>query len=380
MDDLDKKIMNVYEHLLRDYRNNIIHCGFNGPYEDPETNVRNLCNLIIATCIYDIEYKTSIDLKPIISHMEEDLFSYEDEDGLFIIRNKQGKDTCNGVLGHAWVIEALLYMYLSSKNQKYIEKALKIYFAHEFDKHLGLWKCPMKFGGKIDMTINHQIWFAGISAELFMLSKSTDIMNDLLVFDDLFWKNAQIHQNGLFCHYVQIWNGRAILKNKVKNAIDSARSFLGLSSMKYKENGYHMFCLCGLARLKMSGICEKIFVGKKIVQALKYCGSSDYLCSLEDCKHTRDISTLTRKEYLSSIGCNIYGYPYNAPGFEVKYVGEILGGINDTTIEYLRKQQSNFTYNIKTEMFDINTMDAADLNYKIYEALLRCEHWKERNE
>ena len=40
----------VYYSLLEDYKNGIIHCGTNGPYDDPETKVRNLCNLIIASC------------------------------------------------------------------------------------------------------------------------------------------------------------------------------------------------------------------------------------------------------------------------------------------------------------------------------------------
>ena len=53
----------VYYSLLEDYKNGIIHCGTNGPYDDPETKVRNLCNLIIASCANILAGNGAEDLK-----------------------------------------------------------------------------------------------------------------------------------------------------------------------------------------------------------------------------------------------------------------------------------------------------------------------------
>ena len=95
-----KQIYNeVYCSLLEDYKNGIVHCGKNGPYDDPETIVRNLCNLIIASCSYILAENDTPDLQPIIKHMSSDLLSFEDNDGLYIIRNKKNNKKPPGFRG-----------------------------------------------------------------------------------------------------------------------------------------------------------------------------------------------------------------------------------------------------------------------------------------
>lgn len=370
-DNTDKQIFNeVYYSLLEDYKNGIVHCGKNGPYDDPETIVRNLCNLIIASCSYILTENDTKDLKAIIKHMSSDLLSFEDNDGLYIIRNKKNKDSCNGVLGHAWVIEAYIYLYLVTSDPVYIEKSEKIYFSHKFNDNIGLWSCPDKFGGKVDMTINHQIWFAGIAAELYCNTNNQVIYKDLVCFENHFWKNTKVHSNGLFCHYVQEWNGIHKIKNDIRDFIDNIKTLIKLPSMNYKENGYHMFCLCGLARLKLSGVGDRIFSNNKFKRALKYCNTNTYLSMLEENNHQIDSSTLTNKELLKDVNCNLYGYPYNAPGFEVSYVKHAFGVISEPTVQKLEERQIAVTYNKKTRLFDQNAIDIYDLCYKVYEKLI----------
>lgn len=360
----------VYYSLLEDYKNGIIHCGTNGPYDDPETKVRNLCNLIIASCANILAGNGTEDLKHIINRMSADLLSFEDTDSLYIIRNKKDKDLCNGVLGHAWVIEAFIYLYQVTNDPIYIEKSQKIYFLHKFNDNIGVWSCPNKFGGKIDMTINHQIWFAGVAAELYSITKNQYIYTDLSCFEKKFWNNTKVHSNGLFCHYVQTWNGINKIKNNIRNIIDKTKTLLNLPSMNYKENGYHMFCLCGLARLKLSGVGDKIFCDNKFIRALEYCNSKTYFSMLEINNHERDVSTLTDKERMNDVNCNFYGYPYNAPGFEVEYVRCAFGVILEQTVSKLEERQIAVTYNRNTKLFDQNAIDIYDLCYKVYEKLI----------
>lgn len=373
MNTLEVKVKNVYQILLNDYTKGIIHCGTNGPYDDPETKVRNLCNLIIASCAYLLTESGEEVTTEIINRMATDLLGMEDADGLFIIRSKGDKDSCNGVLGHAWVIEALLYLYEVSKNQIYLEKSQKIYSAHEFDKYFGLWKCPKKFGNRIDMTINHQIWFAGVAAELYFLTKNSDIRGDLLVFERKFWENTRVHVTGLFCHYVQSWNGVVKIRNDIRNLVDKIYTLIGHPSMYYKENGYHMFCLCGLARLKTSGVGDVIFNNRHFKKSLDYCNTHEYLCGLESKEHHKDGSKLVSRERGKGVKCNLYGYPYNAPGLEAEYVKNVFGIITDKTVEQLEEQQLLFTFNEQTGLFDQNAVDVYDLNYKIYEKLVICD-------
>ncbi len=378
MNQLDIYIKKVNERLFRDYLQGDIFCGENGPYDDKETKVRNLCALIISSCISVLDGEEEICEVNHILNMVNELYSFEDVDGLYIIRNKDGKDFCNGVLGHAWVMEALMYVYLVTKDKKHVDKCTHIFESHKFNEKTGLWMCPIKFGGKCDMTINHQIWFAGVAAELYLLTNSQEVMNKLQIFADMFWKNTSVHMCGLICHYVQGSKGITKIKSNIKVFLDEARALMGLSSMRYKENGYHMFCLTGLARIKMAGIGESIFTNRHFSKALRYCNTKKYRTCLLDNKHDKDISTLTDKKKMQAISCNIYGYSYNAPGFEVEYVHSIFSCINETTITELKCKQLELTYNPDSVLFENNTMDKFDLSYKVYEGMIKETHWKER--
>ena len=113
-------VRNIGKELILDYINNDkILGGLNGPYDDPETPVRNLCHLIIITSL-EIKIFNNSKYIDILEKMSRELCGLQSEDGLFIMRLKKEKDLCNGVIGHSWVIEALLYLHMVFKEEKYL--------------------------------------------------------------------------------------------------------------------------------------------------------------------------------------------------------------------------------------------------------------------
>ena len=113
-------VRNIGKELILDYINNDkILGGLNGPYDDPETPVRNLCHLMIITSL-EIKIFNNSKYIDILEKMSRELCGLQSEDGLFIMRLKKEKDLCNGVIGHSWVIEALLYLHMVFKEEKYL--------------------------------------------------------------------------------------------------------------------------------------------------------------------------------------------------------------------------------------------------------------------
>ena len=97
----DKKIRNVAESLIGSYvKEKRIFTGVNGPYNDLETEVRNLCHLIVITAIESSIYNKK-ELKQYLFDMGEQLITLSKNNGLYILRNKEKKDQSNGVIGHA---------------------------------------------------------------------------------------------------------------------------------------------------------------------------------------------------------------------------------------------------------------------------------------
>ena len=169
MEDYTYQIRKLGDKLIQNYKNDNgkIYNGINGPYDDPETKVRNLSHLIIITSIEILKYNKYIYLD-ILKLMSSDLVSLLSNDGIYIMRDKKGKDSCNGVIGHAWVIEAYVYLFKVFKDNYYIDVAENLCKKHCFNKKLCLWECPIskKNGDNIDYTLNHQLWYAASLAEL----------------------------------------------------------------------------------------------------------------------------------------------------------------------------------------------------------------------
>lgn len=103
--------------------------GHNGPYFDEETPVRNTSHwIIIFSCLYKLTSKEiyRIYASKYLSY----LFSSDSRpmNASYFCRKNKEKDFCNGLMGQAWVMEALLYYHEVFNHKPSYELAEEIFF------------------------------------------------------------------------------------------------------------------------------------------------------------------------------------------------------------------------------------------------------------
>jgi hypothetical protein len=137
----------------------------NGPYEDLETPLRTLSHLLkINAYLYkstnEGKYKDRAEKLLILAKSLTEDFT------TLIFRVKEGKDSSNGLIGPAWLLEGLLHAYKNIGDDEYKISAKKVYSLFRFDvKHL-VWSFPDNGAYSLDPTFNHQLWFAAQALKL----------------------------------------------------------------------------------------------------------------------------------------------------------------------------------------------------------------------
>ena len=362
----------VGQRLIEEYSSEGITCGINGPYDDPETKVRNLCHLIIITSIEIMRYGQEKYRKN-LQAMGNELLKSRTEEGLFVMRSKMGKDISNGVIGHAWVIEGLVYLYKATKDNKYLEVSENIVKQHLFDEKLGLWNTPVYLLNKkvIDYTFNHQLWFAASMAELNIFLRNKDFDLQIKSFLNMLSKNFSISSGGRISH--NIYNRLQIkdaIKQKIKKKMNFINEVVDKPSFKYKENGYHIFNLMAFARLyKIQGE-HSFWKCDNIKKALQYTTTSKFKHELLNKKINLDNSLKNRIVCEEEKEINIYGYPYNVPGFEYPFIESVFNKIENSikrNQSYYLEKQVELTWDEEFKMFCNHCHDKVTINYRVYE-------------
>lgn len=362
----------IGRNLIHSYaESGTVKTGINGPYDDPETEVRNLSHLIVITAVEIKKYKH--DYTQELLKMSEQLLYLADEDGLFILRRKCDKDTCNGVIGHAWVIEALVYLYKVFGEYKYIEAIKKIVKAHKFDEREKLWHRPnytsMECDVSIDYTLNHQLWFAASLAESNTILKDKNIHRNLLSFMNNLVSMMEIHSNGMIYHSImKRYTFTKRFKQKIKKQINILNRILKKKSYDYKEQGYHLFNLMALARIYSIFPENDFFKSRKMSKALQYVNSNGFILGLDSPYVDRDKSLNNNISNHIEKEINIYGYTYNVPGLEIMYCSKVFQDyINAETVKLCSDKQFKYTYDRIHHMFGLRCHDKIVINYRVYE-------------
>ncbi|MHA1440162.1 MAG: hypothetical protein ACTSPD_21655 [Promethearchaeota archaeon] len=359
--------------LLNEYGK--IPGGHNGPYNDQETPVRNSSHwLTIFAKMYEINKKRKfIDA---VYKLAEYLISEKARPYgySFYHRNKKRKDKCNGLIGQAWTFEALAKASEILEENKYKQIAADVFSQHPFNAKVSLWN-RVEIEGKefsIDATFNHQLWFASCSS-LIKTDNKNEINQKIINFLDQIPKNLTVLDNGLIFHKIKwIWK-KSIFRNYLINGIlrniyKNIGSFLKerkivchFSSMNEFENilmekeiyrsiGYHTFNLYAFAILKNKYPNHKIWQNHIFKKTLKYIFNENYICNIDK---------------------NIYGFPYNAPGFEMPFILSTFFNNNGIRLvneceKWINWQFKN-TFNPETHWFDKNNPDPLTLTSRLYE-------------
>lgn len=362
-----KIIRNIGKKLIQNYMNgNQIAGGINGPYDDPETPVRNLSHLAIICSIEVLKYGHE-EYVPILKKIGADLLNRKGRDNLWIMREKATKDQCNGVIGHAWLNEAFIYLYRSLKDEIYIDEAMIVARQHGFNQKIGLWKRPTD--GTVDYTMNHQFWYAATLAELDNIVKDVELSRQLDGFMEKLPSNLEVNRNGRIRHSVTMHeSAKETMKQKVKNFLSDIHEKQNKPSMAYKEEGYHVFNLFALARLYRIKKNSPFWYTEKFTKSIEYVTENVFFVGLENSSVELDASLknhITEKEEKS---INIYGYPYNVPGFEVAYVAETFKKLIPVDrVNRCLEKQMNYTFDDSICFFGSRCHDKLTINYRIYE-------------
>ena len=196
-------LMSAGSFLKKQKRDGSFTAGNNGPYFDKELPNRNTAHIIILLLkAYSIskkqEFLNSADkaLKFILRN------EFRPMKATFLVRNNPYKDFCNGLIGQAWMCEALIYSYKYFKEKIALKIAGEVILKHPFDKEIGLWRIVNVDGSstQIDYAFNHQLWFAAIASNL----ENDLIQKRVKKFLDKIFDNLRIHNDGLIMHSIKL--------------------------------------------------------------------------------------------------------------------------------------------------------------------------------
>lgn len=325
--------------------------GHNGPYRDPETPVRNTSHWGIAFGkAYDISQNEAF-LSASKRCFDYLLNNREFRAAhTFVHRNKAGKDSCNGLIGPAWNIEALLEAWCRFSEAAYLELALRLFDLHPFDRRSALWHRVDPDGRtlSVDGTLNHQLWFyavsLGLAEHISQVSKQAQSIFEYRLDDHL-----AVATNGRIRH--PIWSNFRLLKEVLRALAKPKQS----RAMRIKEVGYHCFNLYALGIVEQNKASVLAALQGKLQQALAY---------------------LSSPEFAELLPLSPYSYAYNPPGFELPVIAELFQ-LAPEAREFANQalqDQIRLTYNRKMRDFSLDNPDPQTLTARIYE-LARLPNW-----
>lgn len=369
--DYTDKIRKVGEKLINRYlHTGHVETGINGPYDDPETEVRYLAHLIVIVAV-ECEIFGHSEYKSVVEQLGQQVLSMKSSAGTYKMRQKDEKDQCNGTIGHAWLVEGLLYAYKVTGEEKYLDESERILMMHRFNEKIGLWGRPLMGNddNAIDFTFNHELWYAATLAEFLQVRKNEQLQKQLDVFMGKLVRTITIIKEGRVAHAIYgRLSTRSALKYKVVRLRDVVNERLSLPSLRYKEIGYHLFNIVAFARLYKIYPESHFFKTKRFKNALDFVNKEEFYKELEENNLKMDASShgdsLTKEEKT----INIYGYPYNVPGFEVLFCQEIFKEtIRKDTADKILKRQMELTWDECGGKFGKCCHDSVSVNYRIYE-------------
>jgi hypothetical protein len=272
--------------------------------------------------------------------------------GAFFCRMNPQKDFSNGLIGQAWVIEALAAATRYFNDNKYQSLARELFLIHPFDHHIGLWRRVAVDGSYLsyDATFNHQLWFAA-SGALIAADEDDEIFTRISCFlENAVKSHLKIAHSGRIIHLVKINTNTLLLHRFIKSIIYNAKTLKRNRPMMLKEVGYQAFNLYAFAMIYSQIPDNPFFQTTKVRSAMVYIHSDEFMSGLEN---------------------NHFGYPYNPIGFEVAYALQVFRGAGaevQKTSQWWVSQQLKRTYDFNKNTFSINTADTNTLTARAYEA------------
>ncbi len=337
--------------------------GVNGPHNQPETPVRVTSHWLITLLkAYEISNKQKYLDASEAAAAYLLLPDHRPYNKTFVCRDLPGLDKVNGLIGQAWVIEALSKASKVLHKKECAELAYTVFNLHPFNHKAGLWEIVDADGSRFrtlyDLVINHQIWFAAAASELITTSLNVKTKEQIKLKVDCFLDNLNkrlgFNRDKTYRHNIKagIW----LLFESPLNYLKTS-SLYGNIKRLYKGNktdlsfGYHAFHTYGLAVLKNTFPKHPVWESAIIREGMHRLSCFDF------------------KKHVSK---SKYGIHYNPPGIEVAYTIQSFpssfGSEQKNLISnWLRWQFSN-TWSPKQELMNAVEHDPKTYASRTYEA------------
>lgn len=326
--------------------------GQNGPYGDRETPVRNTAHWLITLLhVYGLSGEPAFREGAARAAAYLACGSARPMGATFLCRTLPERDFCNGLIGQAWALEALAVAAAGLEEPRYLQLARELFLLHPFDEEAGLWRCVNVEGsyGPFDMTFNHQLWFAAAGA-LIEADPAGEIGARVSRFlDRTLESHLKLDLSGRIAHFVPAPVRRGPARRLLAKAIQPIRRLRRRPQLVAKEIGYHAFNLYAFALLRRLIPQHSLWASAKLRAAVRFVDRPAYVAGLEE---------------------NIFGYPYNPPGFEVAFAIQTFGPPreNGRSAAWWIEQQLQRTYDPVRHMLSRHTVDGPTLAARLYEA------------
>ena len=338
--------------------------GHNGPHGHIDTPVRNTAHYLI---IYAYLYKKTKNnkYKEICDMFLDYLFEKQKESSSGAIKCMENSsfDHLNGLIGQAWVIEALIYYYETFGNEKCLSVAEDIFNSQKYNYDLHVWERVELDGTNIgvDNAYNHQVWFAACSYKLADYLKKNEI--DQVIRDFLIngtKRDFRIYADGTLRHQVAI-SSKSMRKEGIKRMVKICLTPLKRKNprrydYKYIERAYHIFDMYGFSILKEKYHELPLFHSKKYKLALDK--------ALNIVEYNRDNNAVSKE---SSI--NVYSYSYNSPAFEYSFLAQMNNAYDEKMDSLAFRTQKMVMLDEKNGLFSRNNPDIETWNARTYEVV-----------
>lgn len=276
----------------------------------------------------------------------------------------------NGLIGQAWVMEALFTASAVLKEPRYRQVAEELFWQHRFDEQLGLWHVLNLDGtvGEIHSTLNQQVWFAAMGAQLASEEAAARVRRFLdnvdahihLLKGGLLGMHIRRPRSQAAIRYLLLRSWRHYVRQNLRliRARLSGRSSTSIFSYQSMSIGYHAFTLYGFAMLRQAIADHSLWGSVQLRRAIQWGYSS---------AHKRAVRQ------------NPFAMGYNPAGFEVPYVLSVFKPLEPLQIEeeslWWLNEQVHRHFNLETGQFDRSTPDAATLTSRAYEATRLPSEW-----
>lgn len=335
--------------------------GCNGPHGDPETPLRNTAHWTILFC--RLHELTGVPRYRAAAGRLADRLAADEAIAagrVPVLRTTPTKDKANGIIGAAWLIEALAQAGTSLQRPALWTLAAGLAGFFPFDPVRRLW-CTREPTGAvlgIDHTLNHQVWFAMAAAQLPQPPPQLDEAVAAFVSTLGVHLGAgrllphPVASDGLDHRRLAHLGGPLFDMPLLGAAIDrlrdpKLRAHARLSRMyREKQVGYLVFTLHGLARLDLAGRS---------------------LATLRP-RLARAYGLLRSRRFQAKFAASRWSYPYNPPGFEFPLVARAFGAMGD--LERIGatfyRHQIESSFDSATGTMARGTTDAATLTARLY--------------